>query len=246
MATPFLGNIMHNPPPPLILSTLPATLTMAEAGELLKRMAGGEQLLDEAEELLEEFTALAHPAAVLRPLRVVEINDAVVTLHAPDDQHTGQLAMGWAAGFLAQAQWVVAGGYTIGRGVQEAAALASQRHDYLKAFLLEQLGLALLGKTGRALNEKIEAIAAARGWGVGPLLSPGSVHGWELGDQSNLCRLLPLAEIDMACSPAGVLSPFNALSIIVGLGPGYDNPRIASPCTVCNNRQNCHLRRETP
>ena len=136
----------------------------------------------------------------------------------------------------------MAGGYTIGEGVQAAIFQASQERDYLRAYLLEQAGLTMLGKTGRAVNEVIENLAADRGWGVGPLLSPGSVHGWELTDQPNLCRLLPLAEIAMTCNPSGVLSPFNALTFLIGLGPGYTTTRIASPCQVCNKRQTCHMR----
>ncbi len=230
----------------LTLPTLAVPLAWEDLVDHLHRLPGGEKLIDQAEEVFEASGRISSPAALLTTMSPLSRSDGRVAVRRSDNGLEAQLCLGWAAGFLDAAEVLVAGAYTIGPELQHKAAEVSKHGDYLHAYLLEQLGLALLGRTGAAVNAIIEEHALARGWGVGPLLSPGSVHGWELPDQATLCRLLPLAEIAMACSEAGVLSPFNSLTFIIGLGPGYKATRIGSPCEVCNNRDSCQLRRHSP
>lgn len=228
-------------PSTTILPALSVTLTDQDLASHLQRLPGGERLLDHLDELVTQSHHLWNPAALIRTLEVKEIAKSRVLLRCPESGHQTWLTLGCASTFLSPAESAVAGAYTIGEGVQSAIFKASQERDYLHAYLLEQAGLTMLGKTGRAVNGLIENLAATRGWGVGPLLSPGSVHGWELSDQPNLCRLLPLEEVGMSCTLKGVLSPFNSLTFLIGLGPGYATSRIASPCQVCNKRQTCHM-----
>jgi hypothetical protein len=230
----------------LTLPTLAVDLTWEDVASHLRRIPGGERLFALAEEVFAASGRISAPAALLTTLTPLSREDGQVAVRRSDTGQEATLALGWSATFLAEAEVVVAGAYTIGPELQQQATEVAKVGDYLHAYLLEQLGLALLGRTAAAVNAIIEEHALARGWGLGPLLSPGSVHGWELPDQAALCRLLPLAEIAMACSEAGVLSPFNSLTFIVGLGPGYSATRIGSPCEVCNNRDSCQLRRQNP
>lgn len=238
---------MNSPYPATIIPNLAINIVHDDVMAQLCRIPGGEGLVGQIEDL--ELGDLGSSATVFRLLKIDTVSRSKVTLSHPETGQQTSLTLGRAAGFLTQASVVVAGAYTIGGELQNAAARGSARRDYLQAYLLEQAGLALLGKTGESVSQMIEELARERGWGVGPLLSPGSVHGWELIDQANLCHILPLSEIGMNCDEIGmncdengVLTPFNSLTFLVGLGPGYTSKRIGSPCTVCNNRQNCHLR----
>lgn len=237
---------MNSLSPPTILPAISVSLSADDLAEQLHRVPGGERLIDQATEVLTGFGHTWSSAAVFRTMAVEGRNDAHLLVRDVENGHQASLALGWSTTFLNHADLVVAGGYTVGKKVQDASAAASQRKDYIGSYLIEQLGLALLGKTGTIVRHHIEAIAGTMGWGVGPLLSPGSVHGWELADQVNLCKLLPLAEIGMSCTDRGVLTPFNSLTFIVGLGPGYNSARIGSPCAICNNRRNCYLNHDTP
>jgi hypothetical protein len=237
-----MNSIFHT----TILPTLSVTLSVDDLAEQLRRVPGGDRLIDQAAEVLTGFGHTWSSAAVFRTMVVEGRSDSHLMVRDVENGHRASLALGWSTTFLNHADLVVAGGYTVGNKVQNASAVASQGKDYLTSYLIEQLGLALLGKTGTIVNHHIEAIAGTMGWGVGPLLSPGSVHGWELTDQENLCKLLPLAEIGMRCTDGGVLAPFNSLTFIVGLGPDYTSSRIGSPCAICNNRRNCYLHHDTP
>jgi hypothetical protein len=237
---------MNSLSPTTILPNLSVTLSVDDLAEQLRRVPGGERLIDQAAEVLTSYGHTWSSAAVFRTMAVEGRSDSHLMVRILDNGRQASLALGWSTTFLKHAELVVAGGYTVGKKVQKASAVASQQKDYLASYLIEQLGLALLGKTGTVVNHHIEAIAGTMGWGVGPLLSPGSVHGWELTDQENLCKLLPLAEIGMKCSAGGVLAPFNSLTFIVGLGPGYNSSRIGSPCAICNNRHKCYLHHDTP
>lgn len=230
----------------LTLPALAVGLTWEDVASHLRRIPGGERLFAQAEEVFAARGRISTPAALLTTLTPLSRDDGRVAVRRSDTGQAAHLTLGWSASFLAEAEVVVAGAYTIGPELQHKAAEVAKEGDYLHAYLLEQLGLALLGRTGAAVNAIIEEHALARGWGLGPLLSPGSVHGWELPDQAALCHLLPLAEIAMACSETGVLSPFNSLTFVIGLGPGYRATRIGSPCEVCNNRDSCQLRRHNP
>jgi hypothetical protein len=229
-----------------IVPTLSVTLSVDDLAEQLRRVPGGERLIDQAAEVLTGFGHTWSSAAVFRTMVVEGRNESHLKVRVLENGHQASLALGCSTTFLNHADLVVAGGYTVGKKVQDASSMASRRKDYLASYLIEQLGLTLLGKTGAIVNHHIEAIAGTMGWGVGPLLSPGSVHGWELTDQENLCKLLPLAEIGMECGAGGVLAPFNSLTFLVGLGPDYTSSRIGSPCAICNNRRNCYLHHDTP
>ncbi|NOQ66012.1 MAG: hypothetical protein GQ556_02185, partial [Desulfobacterales bacterium] len=66
---------------------------------------------------------------------------------------------------------------------------ASQQGDFLEAFFLDLVGLIVLEKTGNIIKQLAQQKAVESGWGVGPFLSPGSVHGWKLEEQKKLCSL---------------------------------------------------------
>jgi len=224
-----------------ILPSITVEFSFADLAEHLRHTEGGEKLLEYARPVFETIRNTWPPGAVYRLMKVGWISEQEVELVSLETGAAVRLAMGWSGTFLQNAELVVAGGYTTGAELERLAGAASREQRYLESYVIEQVGLALLGKTGKEVNTRIERVALENEWGVGPLLSPGSVHGWALDDQPNLCALLPLSAIGVTCGPSGVLSPFNSLTFIIGIGHGYTEKTIGSPCEVCLNRETCNL-----
>lgn len=78
----------------------------------------------------------------------------------------------------------------------------------MEAYFIDLLGLIVLEKTGHVIKRIAEKQAQKSGWGVSPFMSPGSVHGWELEEQVNLCALLPLEKINVNVREDAIFSPY--------------------------------------
>ena len=100
----------------------------------------------------------------------------------------------------------------------------------------------MLDQAALLLKAQMEALAAEKGWRVSPVLTPGSLAGWPVGDQAALCSLAGAAEIGVRAAPSGLLLPKYSLSLLVGLGPDYDSARIASGRQYCVLNKSCQYR----
>lgn len=225
-----------------ILSANDIAFSFEDFADHLRHLQGGDRLLEHARLVFEQIKGIWSPGAVYLFMRVGRITGQEVELISIETGETVRLAMGWAGTFLQQAELAIVGSYTTGAELEKIAIAASSEQRYLESYVIEQAGLALLGRTGAVVNAAIEKVAAENHWGVGPQLSPGSVHGWELDDQSNLCAILPLSAIEVTCGTSGVLSPFNSLTFIIGVGNDYTEKTVGSPCEVCTNRETCNMR----
>ncbi len=103
------------------------------------------------------------------------------------------------------------------------------------------LGLSLLEKLGQYVSEIVEHSARERCWGVTPILSPGSVNGWQLSEQPLLCSLLPLHQIEVELTDMGMLKPSKSLCFLVGTGPGLKESKIGTPCKACRKKNSCTM-----
>lgn len=226
----------------LSLKNISLDITPRDFVEHLSKTAGGEKIAEAGGPIFEENEDTWTPGAVLFAADVNTVTDNDITLQKNCSLDSFKLCLGQSGSFLSEAKLAICGAYTIGDGLNKAVTTASSTRQYLAGYILEQLSLFLLDQTAMKVNSAIEAMALEKNWGVGPLLSPGSVHGWPLTDQVSLCSQLPLSEIGLSCSSNGVLSPFNSLSFVVGIGPDYTKNKIGSPCEVCSNRETCQIR----
>ncbi len=223
-----------------ILTDLDVNITVHELLQQVKPSGRRPDLAKAAEKALAAVDHSWAPAAVYRWLEF-----------APAETGTGgyvtaknnrwPLDFGHAIRFLKPAKYVLIAVYTAGPDLEKASAQASSRGDFISAYLVDLVGLAVLDKTEQFIIKLAEKQAAYRDWGVGPFLSPGSVHGWNLEEQANLCTLLPLSEINVRIQANGVLKPFKAVSCLIGIGPGYDTARVGNPCQVCSKRNDCEM-----
>jgi hypothetical protein len=132
--------------------------------------------------------------------------------------------------------------YSAGSAIEEETQKSSENEELLIAFFLDLIGLLVLEKTGDIVKKIAEQQAADLGWGVSPFLSPGSIHGWELEDQLNLCSLLPLNEIGLQVRNDAVLVPFKSLSCLIGIGAGYKTTYVGTTCQVCSKSDDCQMK----
>jgi len=153
------------------------------------------------------------------------------------------LQLGVASKFMANAEQGVVGVYSAGDELEQAAAKASREKRYFDAFLYDLIGLAVLKKTKQQIDKIVEEEAQKNNWGVGPFLSPGSVDGWDLADQTNLCSLVPLNTVDLALRSGDIFRPFKTISFLIGIGPKYDAVTVGSTCDVCSMSHQCEMQR---
>ncbi len=183
--------------------------------------------------------SLAAPAAVYDEFPVRQVCGEEVLLAGGQ-----RLRVGPKADLLAPASRVMVAVYTIGPALEARVTELSQAREALLAYLLDSVGVLALGAVGEALRRQVEQRAAASGWGVSPALSPGSLVGWPVQGQRELCALLPLHAIGVRLNDYCVLEPHKSVSLVVGLGPGYPSSHVGSVCRYCALAESCWRRRE--
>jgi len=199
-------------------------------------------MLAVAEEAVAAAQSLAAPAAVYEEFVVRDVSDGRALLESAAGE--GRLTVGSRVDLLAQAQRAVVAVCTIGRALEDRICELQEAGDSLLAFLLDSAGVMCLGAVGEALRGVAEERAAELNWGVSPALSPGSLAGWPLQGQRELCALLPLEQIGVRLSDFCVLEPHKSVSVVIGLGPGYPAAHVGSMCGECSLAGTCWRRRE--
>ena len=144
------------------------------------------------------------------------------------------------------AREVAAGVVTLGGALEREVKEKQAAGQALESYLLGCAGVSALDQAALKLNAQVEALAAKKGWRVSPVLAPGSLAGWPVTDQGALCSLAGAQEIGVEVSPTSLLSPKYSLSVLVGLGPGYTSPKVASGCQYCVLNKSCQYRSINP
>jgi hypothetical protein len=197
-----------------------------------------------AGEALELAQALYQPALVYAELEVARVDGKRVTLPIPNDGVEERvLTVGPHADLLAPATRLLAAVYTIGPALEKRVWQLNQAGEILAAYWLDSVGVMALGAVGETVRCIAEERAAARGWGVSAALSPGSLVGWPLAGQRELCALLPLTDIGVRLNAHCVLEPHKSASVVIGLGPGYASHEVGSVCRYCSLADTCWRRR---
>lgn len=204
-------------------------------------------LLRDAEKALALAQNLWQPRIVYDwfEVRAVEGEQLQLRAPAPSGQEVA-LHIGPKADLLAPAEMALVSVITIGPALEEQVHQLQVAGEGLLSYLLDSAGVVALGAAGETLRCLAEEAAAERGWGVSPSLSPGSLVGWPLKGQRELCALLPIEKIDVHLSQHHVLDPHKSVSALVGLGSGYESNKVGSVCKYCALKDTCWRRREDP
>jgi len=185
---------------------------------------------------------LARPSAVWDEFAVAGVADETLALQTADG--TRELKMGHGASLLGEARRVFVAVWTIGPDLEARATELHQEGDSLLSYMLDAAGVLALGAVGEAVRRIAEGRAAAERWGVSPALSPGSLAGWPVDGQRDLCALLPLGEIGVTLTPYHILRPFKSCSALIGCGPGFPSAHVGALCRYCSLAETCWRRRE--
>ncbi len=202
-------------------------------------------LLRNAEEAIALGQTLWQPRAVYDWFDVQTVEGEQVILSSADGSAT-TLRVGPKGELLAAARRALVSVLTIGPALEQMVHELQASGEAMAGYLLDSAGVVALGAVGEAVRCLAEEAAADLSWGVSPSLSPGSLVGWSLRGQRDLCSLLPLEEIGVHLNNHCVLEPHKSASGLIGLGPGYESGRVGSVCKYCALQKTCWRRREEP
>jgi hypothetical protein len=229
------------------LENIPISLTPQEIIDSRGQSQIRPALLRDAEAAINLGKTLWQPRVVYDWFQVQGVEgENVVLLTGNQATPTKILHVGRKASLLADAQRVLVSVCTIGPALEERVQALNSAREGLQAYMLDSAGVAALGAVGEAVRCLAEEAASEAGWGVSPSLSPGSLVGWPLQGQRELCALLPVDAIGVRLNSHYVLEPHKSVSAVVGLGPGYDAARVGSVCKYCALAKTCWRRREDP
>ena len=230
-------------PAPVVVTDLPLPVTASE----LMRFGRFRDQRDSTRRVVETIVAdnlhLVRPA-LLYSWVLVDGSDDGIVLHTGSPSSRVSLTMGCAGDFLRRAERVLAAVYTVGPALEDKAGRLAAAGRAFDAYLLQLLGLVALARIEEAVTAAAEREAMAQRWGTGPLLSPGSVHGWGLEQQGVFCAMLPLHQIGVRIGSDAVLQPFNSISCCIPVGPSYTDSQVRSSCDLCTGNRTCRYRRQ--
>jgi hypothetical protein len=228
-----------------ILQNIPIALTAEEVIASRGQRSVRPELMQQAEQVIALGQDLWQPMAVYDRLEVHGVNGECAHLASPSQIGVEAiLHIGPKANLLDSAQQVLIGVGTIGPALEERVHDLQAAGEGLQSYLLDSAGVVALGAVGEALRCLAEETAEAEGWGVSAALSPGSLVGWSLRGQREVCALLPLQEVGVRLNDHCVLEPHKSFSAVIGLGPGYETKKVGSVCKYCALRKTCWRRRE--
>jgi hypothetical protein len=225
-----------------ILRNIPVALTTEQVIASGGRKPNRPELIQQAEEAIALGRTLWQPVAIYEWFDVEAVEGEQVHLREP----AASLHIGPKAHLLTSAQRVLVSVVTIGSALEQRVHELQTAGDIVEAYLLDSAGVVALGAAGETMRCEAEETAAELGWGVSPSLSPGSLVGWSVRGQRELCALLPLDEIDVRLNKHCVLEPHKSASGLIGLGPGYETDKVGSVCKYCALQKTCWRRRKDP
>jgi hypothetical protein len=229
-----------------ILRDIPISLTLdqvLEAQKGARRWADG-MMAKIAQQAIEMAQPLYAPAAGYVELAVRGVQGEHVVLASQNGRGREHvLKIGPHADLLAPATRLFAAVCTIGPALEERVAQLHQAGETLVAYWLDSVGVMALGAVGESLRCMVEEKAAARGWGVSAGLGPGSLVGWPIQGQRDLCALLPLSDVAVRLNDHCVLEPHKSVSVVIGMGPGYESHQVGSVCRFCSLADSCWRRK---
>ncbi len=206
---------------------------------LYKKRKAPEKIIDSIHEAINKAHDLLQPKVVYEWIAVKGAKRGVVILEAPIKGQEVHLKMGPHGSLMRNTDLALVMCVTVGEALDRHIEGLTQSHRFLDAYLLDVVGVVALGKIGAIMCDYAEKEAESRGWGVGILLGPGSLEGWPLVEQTELCRLLPLEKIDVFINESGVLVPFKSATGIIGIGHGYTSKKVGTVCYLCKFSESC-------
>ncbi len=225
--------------------TLTGLTVQIDIEELEKKIKKGFQrphIREIVRKTLTKVCTVWSPAIIYRWLHCAAIEEGCGTHMMYSRDKSVIIDLGNSSQFLSDSSYVLAAVFTAGNELDAVGRQAGKDGQILVAYIIDVIGLIVLEKTGSLVKNIAEKKAKELGWGVSPLLSPGSNHGWKLEEQLQLCSLLPIGQVGLSIENDAVLRPFKSLSCVIGIGPEYPTAVVGSTCLVCSRNSDCQLK----
>lgn len=217
---------------------------LAAASMKCGRRASAADISAAARRAYDEGLELLDLRAVYEIYGKEEIAEGCESLSLSCGGRRESLFVGPRIGYLFPAHEVVIALCTAGEALVKAMKSSGAREDFLMMYFLDSFGVRALAEMSAQLRAEVEGIAAAKGWGVGPSMQPGSVEGWSVRGQSDLYRLGHGEALGLMLNDASFLLPHISNSALIGIGPHYTETKVGSMCHECQRRESCLWRRE--
>ena len=217
---------------------------LAAASRKSGRRAAEADISAAARRAYDEGRALLDLRAVYEIYGKEEIAEGCQSLSLRCGDRRENLFIGPRIGYLFPAHEVVIALCTAGDALVQDMKSSAEREDYLMMYFLDSFGVRALAEMSAHLRAEVEGIAAAKGWGVGPSMQPGSVEGWSVRGQADLYRLGHGEALGLTLNDASFLLPHISNSALIGIGPHYKETKVGSMCHECPRHDSCLWRRE--
>lgn len=148
------------------------------------------------------------------------------------------------AGLLMPAKEIAAVLCTAGGKVADKIHQYGAEGENILMYYLDIFAVKALADLVAKVSAHVEEGAKERGWGVAPLMQPGSVEGWAVTGQKTLFALCQGERLGLSINESSMLVPHISDSLIIGEGPDYANKRVGSLCPECPRYAVCLWRKE--
>lgn len=199
------------------------------------------EALSAVRRMTDEMNRIMRPEALFHWFDLDQVRSRTIEAREPVSGKPVRLTTGDFSPYFNQATRFLAAIYTLGPKVDTLLHRLMGKGLYMEAHFVNMGSLAALTRAASVLTRLAETRAKKEKVGVSPPLSPGSIDGWELESQHELCALFPLSTIGVSQSEDAILFPMNTLSVVIAIGPGFKDSRAGSPCRLCRMGGSCTL-----
>ncbi|MEA3359182.1 MAG: hypothetical protein U9R17_07235 [Thermodesulfobacteriota bacterium] len=211
---------------------------------LQKGRKPSQTLLSETKKSILEAKNLLRPAIVYDWFKILRIVENQVILSAENPDQEIKLNIGQHIDLIKKAELAMISVVTIGSNLDERVRALNRSGENLSGYLLDSIGVVALSKIREIVTKMVQREAYKQSWGIGPILGPGSLAGWPLSGQADLCALLPIEQIGVYLNETSVLVPLKSASAIKCIGPEYGPMDIVSVCQLCTHKDTCWRRHD--
>lgn len=217
-------------------------LDLKRAARQIGRGRSDAQTLRAVARAWELARGIITPRMITRWLEVLGVEEGLVLVRPLEGGAVSRLDLGPRAGLMAPARLAQVAACTIGSGLDRRVERLRAEGREQEARYLDSVGVVALGEVADLCRRLVEQEAARRGWGVSLCLMPGSLQGWDLAGQRDLCVLLDLKALGARLLPNHFLVPHKSSTSLIGLGPGYEAEKVESACRWCHLAASCWRR----
>ena len=183
--------------------------------------------------------SLIEPMIAYKFLKIHKITDEKVFIVLFGNKKPYVLNIGPHTNLLHNAKTIMLSVHTIGPRLDEQVKQLNNTGQYLEGYFLDCAGIVALNEIGKQGQKIVEKRAKNMNWGVSSSLSPGSLEGWKISDQKNLCSILDIKKTGIMLTDSCLLIPHKTVSTLIGIGPEYTSHKVGSICKFCNFRNRC-------